>query len=288
MGSKRLHYSNANSPLIFVSSNGLVEGLTIVGAGLIPDYDTDGYALSKDVPYVRVVGFNGVVTLRDVNISGFSRHGTPSGQGNFFCIGDECSGVTGRATFHSGRGVFENVQIDMSGNTYMGGLLVAAFAGIQSASTFRDCRVLLGSSGLLQTAWYGVDASAVVLDSCRIVSDLAEALVSAILCLSSGTGLDPVGWSLINNFIKFNKLNTAGSQVLIYFGLGGGVSERHTITSNRIYNTDTVTTGQTMISIGAGVNYSTIMCNAIKKGNAGNTSIADAGTGNLWSGLNVI
>lgn len=282
MGNQRLRYGSQNSPIMLASAEGVVDGLVVVNAGKIPTSGSDGFILNFLVPYVRVAGVaGGLVTLRNANLSGFSMSAAPSGAAQFTALGDE-STASQRYTVE-GRSVFENVHVDLSGLTHTNvAAYYACYSAVQPASKFQGCVIELGATGYLTHGWYIIDTTDVNIDSCTLRSTLSNAIYCLIEMAATISGANSTYRNAINNCsFLFDDMQSL-SPGMINLSFASGANAYHTITNNRIHNTGTTATGKNMITLAASVMRTVVTSNTIKKGSAGNTAIADAGTANLW------
>jgi len=281
MANQLLRFAANNSPIILVSPNGVVDGLTIINAGKIPTSGGDGFILNYLVPYVRVTGFGGLVTIRNAKLSGFVMSGAPSGAAQFTVFGDQ-SAAAQRYTIE-GSGVFEDVYVDLSGLTHTDiAAYYACFSGIQPESMFDDCKIELGATGYLTHGWYVIDTTDVTIEACTIRSTLANAIYCLVEMAATISGANYTYRNSVNNCsFKFNDM-VSTSPGMINLSFVNGANAYNTITSNRIHNTGTTATGKYIILLATSVMRTVVTGNTIKKGAAGNTAIQDNGTANLW------
>lgn len=264
---------------------GVVDGVSVINAGVVPNSTDHSTTLSWDAPYFDVTPTQtadstpGLITVRNVNISGFSE-GTTSADTNLVVFGATGSGGGGVAAASNGRIVAENITIDLSGlaetlSASAPDIDTAAFANIPAGSVFRNCAIELGSTGALRYGWRVVDADNVMIEGCRVTSSLANG-TGYLITLEADDGQTCKACVVRGCVLRYND-GWAGLPAAVAFTkTGAGVVEHNVLTGCVIVNAGS-TAAHDPVYISSGAEYNVVVGNSIDKGSSTEAIDDDSG-----------
>ena len=234
-----------NTPFSFRGHQGVIDGVAIVNAGLIPSTtggDGAGLNLSTGFPFFQVNAepdgsVYGQISLKNVGISGFSTS-TPSGVTKLCVVGSlgDSPGDTGTSQTVGGRLLAENISIDMSACTAPTGTNeITPFTNVQANSAFRNCQVNMGATGAAYAAWRVLDVAGVSLDDCYAVGTLAGgSFLHGYAFIANSGGATVSGCSMRNCKLLVADLSSSGGRGLLVTRVSGTLEHNVFVGNNLV------------------------------------------------------